>query len=144
MTTIHTAAALISAAFLGTACAATGDGHAHDHASSTSKTMSHDMKAGQSAAQKSMAPMQAKDDKMMMAAGSAAMTQGEIKRINKGSKKITIKHGPITNLDMPPMTMVFRVADDAMLDAVKKGDSVMFHVEDKDGAMVITEIKPAK
>ena len=42
------------------------------------------------------------------------------------------------------MTMVFRVADDAMLDAVKKGDQVMFHVEDKDGAMVITEIKSVK
>jgi len=81
---------------------------------------------------------------MMMADGKAAMSTGQIKRINKGSKKITIKHGEIKNLDMPPMTMVFRVADDAMLDAVKKGDQVMFHVEDKDGAMVITEIKSVK
>jgi len=72
------------------------------------------------------------------------MADGVIKRINKGAKKLTIKHGEIPSLEMPPMTMVFRVADDAMLDAVKKGDKVKFQVIDQDGKMVITEIKPAE
>ena len=72
------------------------------------------------------------------------MADGVVKRINKGSKKLTIKHGEIPSLEMPPMTMVFRVADDAMLDAVKKGDKVKFQVIDRDGKMIITEIKPAE
>lgn len=73
-----------------------------------------------------------------------AMANGQIKRINKRAKKLTIKHGEIKNLDMPPMTMEFHVQDAAMLDAVKKGDQVKFSVEDRDGKMIITTIKGAQ
>jgi len=79
---------------------------------------------------------------MKMAAGAGDMADGEIKRISKGSKKLTIKHGEIKNLDMPPMTMVFGVSDEKMLEMVKKGDKVKFKVEDVDGKMVVTEIMP--
>ena len=77
-----------------------------------------------------------------MAQAASDMTEGEIKRISKGSKKLTIKHGEIKNLDMPPMTMVFTVSDDKMLDIVKKGDMVKFKVETVNGQMVVTEIMP--
>ena len=48
----------------------------------------------------------------------AALSDGEVRKVDKDAKKITIKHGPLAKLDMPPMTMVFQVKDPAMLDQV--------------------------
>lgn len=77
-------------------------------------------------------------------AAAVDMTDGEIKKVDKSTKKVTIKHGEIKNLDMPGMTMVFQVKDPAMLDMVKTGDKVKFKVEKTDGAIVVTEIQVAK
>ena len=79
---------------------------------------------------------------MQMSAG--AMTDGEVRKIDKENKKITLKHGEIKNLEMPGMTMVFQVKDPAVLDTVKPGDKVMFKAEKSNGAMVVTEIQPVK
>lgn len=73
-----------------------------------------------------------------------AMTDGEVRKVDKENKKITLKHGEIKNLDMPGMTMVFAVKDPAMLDMVKPGDKVMFKAEKSGGALVVTEIQPVK
>ena len=73
-----------------------------------------------------------------------AMTDGEVRKIDKENKKITLKHGEIKNLEMPGMTMVFQVKDPAMLDMVKAGDKVMFKAEKANGALVVTEIQPVK
>ena len=150
MKKLHTVIALFGAAFFSAACAGARDGHAHQHSAASpaqhsDKTMKEGMKAPMEQKSRTTMPMAGKG-KIMMAQvqGANAMTDGQIKRINRGSKKITIKHGQITNLDMPPMTMVFRVSDDAMLDKVKKGDKVRFRVEDQNGAMVITEMMPAQ
>jgi Cu(I)/Ag(I) efflux system periplasmic protein CusF len=75
---------------------------------------------------------------------AADMTDGEVRKIDKDSKKITLKHAEIKSLDMPAMTMVFQVKDPAMLDAVKSGDKVKFSVEMVGTAMVITEISAVK
>lgn len=72
------------------------------------------------------------------------MVDGEIRKIDMESKKITIKHGEIKNLDMPGMTMVFQVKDPAMLDKIKTGDKVKFSAEKSNGAIVVTDIQPAK
>nr|WP_295773757.1 copper-binding protein [Rhodoferax sp.] len=69
------------------------------------------------------------------------MTEGEIRKVDMDNKKITIKHGEIKNLDMPGMTMVFQVKDDAMLSRVKAGDKVRFTAEKMGGAMVVTDIQ---
>jgi Cu/Ag efflux protein CusF len=74
----------------------------------------------------------------------AALSDGEIRKVDKDAKKITIKHGPLANLDMPPMTMVFQVKDPAMLDKVKTGDKVKFQAEKMGGAFTVTRIEPAK
>ena len=71
------------------------------------------------------------------------MTDGEIRKIDKGAKKITIKHGPIKNLDMPGMTMVFHVKDPALLDKVKAGDKVKFTADMIGGSVVVTAIQTA-
>jgi Cu/Ag efflux protein CusF len=91
------------------------------------------------------APMAAGEAKKEApAAMSADMTDGEIRKVDMENKKITLKHGVIKNLDMPGMTMVFRVKDPAMLDKVKAGDKVRFKAEKADGAIVVTDIQPAK
>lgn len=82
--------------------------------------------------------------KEMSAASSADMSEGEIRKVDTDTKKITIKHGDIKNLDMPGMTMVFQVKDPAMLDKVKVGDKVRFKAEKSNGAIVVTDIQPAK
>ncbi len=72
------------------------------------------------------------------------MTDGEVRKIDKDNQKITLKHGDIRNLDMPGMTMVFKVKDLAMLDKVKAGDKVRFKAEKADGAIVVTVLEAAK
>lgn len=74
---------------------------------------------------------------------AAALAEGEIRRVDKEAKKITIKHGPIANLDMPAMTMVFQVKDPALLDKVKPGDKVRFQAERLGGAFTVTRLEPA-
>ena len=83
-------------------------------------------------------------DMKKMSQGAAAMSDGEVRKVDKDAKKITIKHGPIVNLDMPPMTMVFQVKDPAMLDQVKAGDKVKFQADKVGGAFTITKLEPAK
>ena len=74
-------------------------------------------------------------------AGATSFAEGEIKKIDKSAEKITIKHGPLTSLNMPPMTMVFRVKDAAMLDQVKSGDKVKFIAEKINGALTVTTLQ---
>jgi Cu(I)/Ag(I) efflux system protein CusF len=75
---------------------------------------------------------------------AAGMTDGEVKKIDKDNKKITLKHAEIRNLDMPPMTMVFTVKDATILDKVQAGDKVRFKAENAGGTLIVTEISPAK
>ena len=70
---------------------------------------------------------------------------GEVRRVDKDAQKITVRHGPLPQLDMPqPMTMVYRVKDPAMLDRVKAGDKVKFQAEKINGAFTLTAIEPAR
>jgi uncharacterized cupredoxin-like copper-binding protein len=78
------------------------------------------------------------------AAPAGEMAEGEVRKVDKEAKKITLKHGEIKSLDMPGMTMVFQVKGAALLDAVKQGDKVRFKAERSGGAIVVTEIQPAK
>lgn len=71
------------------------------------------------------------------------LTAGEITRVDARTGKPTIRHEEIKNLDMPPMTMVFALADSAKPVDFKVGDKVLFHVEERDSALIITRIHPA-
>lgn len=75
---------------------------------------------------------------------TAQMSDGEVRKIDKEAGKVTIKHGPIENLGMPPMTMAYRVKDQAMLDQVKTGDKIKFTAEKAGGAFTVTRIETAK
>jgi Cu(I)/Ag(I) efflux system periplasmic protein CusF len=72
------------------------------------------------------------------------MADGEIRKINKSTGKITVKHGEIKSVEMPPMTMVFGVADKAMLEGLKEGDKVKFSVKQEGSNYTVTEIKKAQ
>jgi Cu(I)/Ag(I) efflux system periplasmic protein CusF len=72
---------------------------------------------------------------------SKEMTEAEVRKVDKDAKKVTLKHGPIKNLDMPPMTMVFQVKDAALLDKMAAGDKIKFSAEQQQGAYVVTDVQ---
>ncbi len=84
------------------------------------------------------------------AAGAAStesgqdMTAGLVTKVDKGAGKVTIRHGPIVNLGMPKMTMIFRVKDPAMLDRLKEGDEIRFVADKLDGAYTVIRFEPVK
>lgn len=73
----------------------------------------------------------------------AALSVGEVRKVDKDGARLTLKHGPLTNLDMPGMTMVFKVQDPAMLDKVKVGDPVRFRAERVNGGLTVTRLEAA-
>ncbi|BET27500.1 Cu/Ag efflux protein CusF [Limnobacter thiooxidans] len=72
------------------------------------------------------------------------LAEGEIRKINKSTGKITVKHGEIKSVEMPPMTMVFGVADKAMLEGLNEGDKVKFNVKQEGSNYTVTEIRKAQ
>jgi Cu/Ag efflux protein CusF len=72
-----------------------------------------------------------------------SMSEGEVRRIDKEQGKLTLRHGPLQNLEMPAMTMVFKAADAKMLDGLKEGDRVRFTAERLNGVITVTAIEPA-
>jgi len=69
------------------------------------------------------------------------LSDGEVRRVDKETGKLTLKHGEIKNLDMPPMTMVFQVKEPALLDKVKAGDKVKFRAEKAPSGYVVTAVE---
>ena len=75
-----------------------------------------------------------------LARAEGAPVDGTVTKIDTGQGKITMKHGPIKNLDMDAMTMVFAAADPGMLKGVKVGDKVRFEADRVNGRITITKI----
>jgi Cu(I)/Ag(I) efflux system protein CusF len=74
-------------------------------------------------------------------APAVALTNGEIKKIDLDAGKMTIQHGPLINLHMPGMTMVFKAKDPAILKTLKTGDKVRFAAESVGGSLVVTTLE---
>jgi Cu/Ag efflux protein CusF len=78
------------------------------------------------------------------AAGAQAgdlASEGEVRKVNREAGKVTLRHGPLANLDMPAMTMVFTAADPRLLDGLKEGDKVRFTADRKDGTLLLVAIQ---
>ena len=73
--------------------------------------------------------------------GDMTMTKGVISRIDAPNGKVGIKHEAIENLKMPPMNMVFLLADPALLKDLKVGDAVLFHAENPGGKLTVTQLQ---
>jgi Cu/Ag efflux protein CusF len=78
------------------------------------------------------------------AASTAALTEGEVKKVDQESSKVTLKHGEIKHLDMPGMTMVFTVRDKGLLATVKPGDKIKFMAVSEGGKLIVTDIQPIR
>ncbi|MDM0022012.1 copper-binding protein [Variovorax saccharolyticus] len=117
----HTAlAALLALAAAGaTAADSHAGGHDHDHGAAS---------AGPSGGQP--------------AAAAADLSEGEIRKIDLDTKRLTLKHGPLKNLDMAGMTMVFQIKDPAQLEKLQVGEKVRFRAEKIDGKLTVTRIEP--
>ncbi len=72
------------------------------------------------------------------------MVKGEVMKVDKPAGRLTLKHGPIKNLDMDSMTMVFRVVDPGMLDTIKAGDRIEFEAARVNGAITVTRINRSR
>lgn len=120
----HSIAALLLTSVLGPALAqAPADGHDSHHPAT--------------------APA-AQDNSRGTSADQSDLSDGEITRWDPRTGKVTLRHGEIKNLGMPPMTMVFRVTDASMLAPFKPGDKVRFRVEQRAGAYIVTRMEAAR
>lgn len=75
---------------------------------------------------------------------AAQSINGTVTKIDETQGKLTINHGPIKNLDMDSMTMVFRAGDPAMLKGLKAGTKVKFDADRVNGQLTVTKLQPAK
>ena len=83
---------------------------------------------------------------LTLAAASALATDlpkadAEVRRVDTAGNKISLKHGEIKNLDMPPMSMVFQVSDPALLGKVKAGDKVRFTADKVNGTYTVLSLE---
>jgi Cu/Ag efflux protein CusF len=78
------------------------------------------------------------------AAAASDLVDAEVMKIDKETGKITLRHGALKNLNMPGMTMAFRVKEAAMLDGVSAGDQVRFRAERVNGAIVVVQLQAKK
>ncbi|RTM09244.1 MAG: copper-binding protein [Hyphomicrobiales bacterium] len=81
---------------------------------------------------------------LMPSLAHAAPVDGQVTKIDEAQSKITLKHGPITNLNMDGMTMVFAMTDAAALKTVKVGDKVKFEADRVNGRLTVTKIEKVK
>lgn len=77
-------------------------------------------------------------------AADAGMADGEITKVDKDAGKLTIRHGELKNLGMPPMTMVFRAKNAAMVDQAVVGAKIKFVAEKVGGALTVTQLETVK
>ncbi|MHB1216408.1 MAG: copper-binding protein [Thiobacillus sp.] len=75
---------------------------------------------------------------------AAMLTEGVVKKVDKAQGNLTIKHGPLENLGMPAMTMVFRVQDAAWLEQLKPGDDIRFLADRVNGVFTVTTLEVVK
>ncbi|AOG24934.1 copper-binding protein [Acidovorax sp. RAC01] len=77
------------------------------------------------------------------ATSASDLSEGEVVRWDPRTSKVTLRHGPIKNLDMPPMIMVFVVKDTTNAAAITPGAKLRFRAEQQQGAYVLTRVEPA-
>ncbi len=69
---------------------------------------------------------------------------GEIRKVDKDARKLTIEHGPVPGLGMTAATTIFEVRYPAMLEYIKVGDKVRFSADKVGRAVTVTAIEQLK
>lgn len=75
---------------------------------------------------------------------ASSLSSGVVTKVDKDAGTMTIKHGPLVNLNMPGMTMAFKVKEPSMLGKVKPGDKINFTADMVNGALTVTKLEPLK
>jgi Cu(I)/Ag(I) efflux system protein CusF len=75
---------------------------------------------------------------------AARLTAGEVRKVDLQQNKLTIKHEALENLDMPGMTMVFKVQDASLLKDLKQGDKILFRAEKAEAGFTVVVLEQAK
>jgi len=78
------------------------------------------------------------------AARPDAVSEGVVKKINRQAGEVTIAHGPLANLGMGPMTMLFRLKSPALIDGVKEGNRIRFVAESESGELIVVALQVVK
>ena len=78
------------------------------------------------------------------AVSESSMSEGVVRKVDKAAGKVTVAHGPLSNLKMPAMTMVFRVKDVAWLDRMQTDSTIRFQADSINGVLTIVRFEPAK
>lgn len=68
-----------------------------------------------------------------------AQASGEVRRVSPAEGKITIKHGPIPELELPAMSLVYR-AESTLLQSIQPGDKITFSARREGNHYVVTKI----
>ena len=76
----------------------------------------------------------------LLAADPAPLSQGEVRKVDATAQKVTLRHGPIASIGMPPMTMVFEVEKPELLEGVSAGEKVKFQVQQQGNRYIVTEL----
>lgn len=90
-----------------------------------------------------MAQMSGAHDMSSMSA-SMQMSDGVVKKVDAAAGKVTLQHGPLHNLDMPAMTMVFRLKEPSWAGQLKMGDKIRFVAESANGILTVVQYEMAK
>lgn len=77
-------------------------------------------------------------------ASESSLSEGVVRKVDKAAGKVTVAHGPLINLKMPAMTMVFRVKDAAWLNRMKVDSNIRFQADSINGVLTIVRFEPAK
>jgi len=80
----------------------------------------------------------------MHSATEGGMVDGVVKKVDKTSGKVTVAHGPLTNLNMPAMTMVFRVKEAAWLEQMRTDGKIRFVADSINGTLTIVRFEATK
>ena len=78
------------------------------------------------------------------AGGDLPLVEAEVRRVNTRANTLSVRHGDIPNIDMPPMTMTFQVADPALLEGLSVGDNILVTVDRIDGAYTVMSVEPVQ
>ena len=70
---------------------------------------------------------------------AAPLSEGTVRRVNAEAGSVTIAHGPLANLDMPPMTMSFQLRGNASLDGLAPGDRIRFAADQDGDAFIVMD-----
>jgi Cu/Ag efflux protein CusF len=71
----------------------------------------------------------------------AALADGVVRKVDRQAGMVTIQHGELKNVGMPPMTMAYKAKDAAMVNRAIEGEKIRFRLENINDSYTITTLE---